>query len=56
MEYIFKLSKDEYYKIKKIIDDNIDTFESILAPIHDYIDSYKKCYNNCCCCSCSFII
>ena len=45
-EIYFKLSKYEYYKIKKSIDDNIDTFESILAPIHDSINSYKKCYNN----------
>ena len=43
-ERYFKLSKDEYSKIKKIIDDNIDTFESMLAPIHDSIDLYKKCY------------
>ena len=50
----FELSNDEYYKIKKFIDDNIDTFESILAPIYNSIDSYKKCYNNYCYCSCSF--
>ena len=43
-----ELSKDEYSKIKKIIDNNIDTFESILAPIHDIIDLYRKCYNNYC--------
>ena len=47
-EKYFELSKDEYSKIKKIIDNNIDTFESILAPIHDFIDLYKKVYNNCC--------
>ena len=52
-ERYFELSKDEYYKIEKFIDDNIDTFESILAPIHGSIDSYKKCYNNYCYCSCS---
>ena len=52
-ERYFELSKDEYSKIKKFIDNNIDTFESILAPIHDSIDSYKKCYNNYCYCSCS---
>ena len=45
-ERYFELSKDEYSKIKKIIDNNIDTFESILAPIHDFIDLYKKSYNN----------
>ena len=53
-ERYFELSKDKYYKIKKFIDDNIDTFESILAPIHNTIDSYKKCYNNYCYCSCSY--
>ena len=52
-ERYFELSKDEYYKIKKFIDDNIDTFESILAPIHGFIDSYKKCYNSYCYCYCS---
>ena len=45
-EKYFKLSKDEHSKIKKFIDYNIDTFESMLAPIHDSIDLYKKCYNN----------
>ena len=49
-ERYFKLSKDEYSKIKKFIDDNIDAFESMLAPIHDSIDLYKKCYNNYCYC------
>ena len=52
-ERYFKLSKDEYSKIKKFIDDNIDTFESMLAPIHGSIDLYKKCYNNYCYCPCS---
>ena len=47
-ERYFELSKDEYSKIKKIIDNNIDTFESILAPIHDFIDLCKKVYNNYC--------
>ena len=45
-ERYFELSKDEYYKIKKFIDDNIDSFESMLAPIHDLIDLYKKFYND----------
>ena len=47
-ERYFELSKDEYSKIKKIIDNNIDTFESILAPIHDFIDLCKKVHNNYC--------
>ena len=41
-ERYFELSKDEYSKIKKIIDDNIDTFESMLAPIHVFTDLCKK--------------
>ena len=45
-EKYFQLSKDEHSKIKKFIDYNIDTFESMLAPIHSSIDLYKKCYNN----------
>ena len=45
-ERYFELSKDEYSKIKKFIDNNIDSFESILAPIHDFVDLYKKSYNN----------
>ena len=33
-ERYFELSKDKYYKIKKFIDDNIDTFESINSSIY----------------------
>ena len=32
-EWYFELSRDEYSKIKEFIDDNIDTVESILAPM-----------------------
>ena len=45
-ERYFELSRDEYSKIKKFIDDDIDTFESMLAPIQDLIDLYKKFYND----------
>ena len=45
-ERYFELSKDEYSKMKKFIDNNRDTFESILTPMHDFIDLYKKSYNN----------
>ena len=41
-EKYFELSRDEYSKIKKFIDNNIDTFESILAAIHGFVDLY--CY------------
>ena len=44
----FELSKEEYSKIKKFTDNNIDTFESILAPIHNLLDIYKKVYNSYC--------
>ena len=47
-EICFKLSQDEYSKIKKFIDNNIDTVKSIRAPMHDFFDSDKKCYNFCC--------
>ena len=52
-EKYFELSKDEHSKEKKFMDYNIDTFESMLAPIHSSIDLYKKCYNNYFCCPCS---
>ena len=45
-ERYFESSKDEHSKIKKFIDNNIDTFESILAPIHHFIDLCRKSYNN----------
>ena len=35
-EKYFNLTQDEYSKIKKFIDNNIDTVESILAPIHEF--------------------
>ena len=41
-ERYFKLSKDEYSKIKKIIDDNIDTFESMLAHLFMTLSIYIK--------------
>ena len=45
-EGYFKLSQDEYLKIKKFIDNNIDIIESMLAPMNDYFDSCKKCYSH----------
>ena len=41
-----KLSQDEYLRIKKFIDNNIDITESALAPMNDYFDLYKKCYGH----------
>ena len=49
----FKLSQDEYLEIKKFIDNDIDIFESTLAPMNDYFDSFKKCYSHHYC-SCYF--
>ena len=44
-ERFFKLSRDEYLKIKEFIDNNIDIIESTLAPMNDYFDLHKKCYS-----------
>ena len=38
----FKLSQDEYLKIKEFINNNIDIIESALAPVNDYFDLYKN--------------
>ena len=51
-ERYFKLSQDEYLEIKKFIDNNMDIIESAFAPMHDYFDSYKKCYGHYYCCLC----
>ena len=37
---------DEYLKIKKIIDNNTDVIEYGFAPMINYFDLYKKCYNH----------
>ena len=39
-ERYFELSRNEYSKIKKFIDNNIDTFESILAPTNSFDKLY----------------
>ena len=41
LERYFELSRDQYSKIKKFADNNINTFESILAPIYGFVDSYR---------------
>ena len=57
-ERYFELSRDEYCKIKKCIDNSIDTFKSIFAPIHGFVDLYRyypfnfhsiKNYDKCVC-------
>ena len=45
-EGYFKLSQDEYLEIKKFIDNNMDIIESAFAPMHDFLDLYKKCYGH----------
>ena len=45
-ERYFKLLRDEYLEIKIFIDSNIDIIESAFAPMHDYFNLYKKCYNH----------
>ena len=52
-EKYFELSRDEYSKIKEFIDNNIDTVESILAPMHEFFDLSKKCYDSYCYCLCN---
>ena len=45
-ERFFKLSQDEYLKIKDFVDNNIDIIEYAFAPIIDYFDLCKKCYSH----------
>ena len=52
-EWYFELSRDEYSKIKEFIDNNIDTVESILAPMHEFFDLSKICYDSYCYCPCN---
>ena len=52
-ERYFKLSQDEYSKIRKFMDNNIYTIESILAPMHGFFYLFKKCDNNYCYCPCN---
>ena len=40
-ERYFELSRNEYSKTKKFIDNNIDIFESIFASIHGFADLYR---------------
>ena len=41
-ERYFKLSQDEYLKIKDFVDNNIDISEYVFAPMIDYFDLCKK--------------
>ena len=52
-ERYFKLSQDEYSKIKEFMDNNIYTIESILAPMHEFFDLSKKYYDKNCYCPCN---
>ena len=46
-EYLLRrIFQDEYLEIKKFIDINIDIIESALAPMNDYFDLYKKCFDH----------
>ena len=47
-EKYFNLTRDEYSKIKKFMDNNIYTVEAILAPTHKFFDLSKKCYDSYC--------
>ena len=52
-ERCFKLSQDEYLKIREFIDNNIDTVEAILAPMHEFFDLSEKCDDSYCYCPCN---
>ena len=52
-ERYFKLSQNEYSKIKEFMDNNIDTVKAILAPMHEFFDLSKKCYDSYCYCPCN---
>ena len=45
-ERFFELTQDEYLKIKKFINNNIDVIEYAFASIIIYFDLYKKRYNH----------
>ena len=45
-ERFFELTQDEYLKIKKFVDNNVDVIEYAFAPKINYFDFYKKCYNH----------
>ena len=49
-EKYFKLSQNEYSKIKEFIDNNIDTVEAILTSMHEIFDLSKNCYGSYCYC------
>ena len=53
-ERFFELTQDQYLKIKKFIDNNIDVIEYVFAPIINYFDLYKK-YCNHYYCSCQIM-
>ena len=52
-EKYFNLTPDEYLKIKKFIDNNIYTIDVILAPMQEFFDLSKKCYDSYCYCPCN---
>ena len=45
-EEYFKLSQDEYLKIKKFIDNNIDIIDSTFEPMNDFFGTYIKRYGH----------
>ena len=47
------MSQNKYSKIKEFIDNNINTVEAILAPMHEFFDLSKKFYGSCCYCPCN---
>ena len=45
-ERLFELTQDEYLKIKKFIDNNIDVIDYAFALIINYFGFYKKLYSH----------
>ena len=45
-EEYFKLSQDEYLKIKKFIDNSMDIIDSTFEPMSDFFDTYIKRYGH----------
>ena len=52
-ERYFKLSQNQYSKIKEFMNNNIYKVEAILAPMHEFFDLSKKCYDSYCYCPCN---
>ena len=55
-ERFLELTQDEYLKIKKCIDNNIDVIDHALAPMNNYFDLYKICYHHYYCSCYNYVV